>query len=301
MEENNKNDIIEHNKSCDMLKDITLGLINFDHFKKENSIKTYSAPEGLTAQISILPENIISTNVMLNKKMEEKVKIFVETLSNNCRNIDFTYFNSNFKTIEFDLSNLSEKTDDEYFEQGNYDVYENRNKIHLYVFSSAYHELMHSASTNFSNKDAIYCGFNMISRTEAVSIANYFNEGYTQLMVEKYFNVPSQGFYDVLVEIAQAIEDIVGEDKMEQLYFKADLKGLIGELHNYNDLDSIMDFFYDVELAQEYIYKMDFAVEENKIDQYNMKYEESMRNVANFIKVCRANKNVEEEDYKKAA
>ncbi len=112
-----------------------------------------------------------------------------------------------------------------------------KNEIHLVKkdFSYLYHELLHMASCYHG--DIIYLG---LRKNEFENIGDGINEGYTQLLAERYFpNVTKT--YLIETKLARALEVIIG-DKMTSLYFNADYKGLIKELSKYASIEKIKEF-----------------------------------------------------------
>lgn len=93
------------------------------------------------------------------------------------------------------------------------------------------HELFHAA-TYMTTDNIMFCGF--YQNSGIYDIGNGINEGYTELLARRYFD-KENGYYDDEVIIAALIEEIIGKDKMESLYFYADLKGLIKSLSAYTD------------------------------------------------------------------
>lgn len=106
------------------------------------------------------------------------------------------------------------------------------------------HELMHAASSYNYNGQKV-CGFHQNN------IGGAINEGYTELLVQRYFckNIPISSTYVYLNfnDIAEMIELIIGKDKMQELYFQADLKGLISELSKYQEEEKVKQFIIDLD------------------------------------------------------
>ena len=106
---------------------------------------------------------------------------------------------------------------------GGYRMFDNvilLNTTNPYV---VFHELFHMASSwaDIEN-DILYTGFD-------VYINNYcmgegINEGYTELMSNRYFNKKAEG-YPFNFEIAKKIEEIVGRERMEGLYLTSNIRG----------------------------------------------------------------------------
>lgn len=106
------------------------------------------------------------------------------------------------------------------------------------------HELMHAASSyNYNGQKG--CGFRQNNIGKAI------NEGYTELLVQRYFcrDIPVSSLYTSLNfnDIAEMVELIIGRKKMQELYFQADLKGLISELSKYQEEDKVKQFILDLD------------------------------------------------------
>lgn len=141
---------------------------------------------------------------------------------------------------------------------GYYDPTSNRlvynNKLpEAYRRTIMYHELLHMASSYKSDKK-IYSGFLQVDNKITVGIG--INEGYTQLLTDKLIKTISLlQPYEMESRIAGEIERIVGQDKMQELYFRADLPGLIAELSKYATRNEVIKFINEVDFAHNYKYK----------------------------------------------
>lgn len=115
----------------------------------------------------------------------------------------------------------------------------------------ASHELLHMAST-YKKGPIILMGFKQ-SFSDTHSIGNGLNEGYTERLNVKYFTHKkiSNG-YKELQFISEGIESIVGVQKMEKLYFAADLKGLITELAKYSSEKQALDLIRKIDVCHMY-------------------------------------------------
>lgn len=107
-----------------------------------------------------------------------------------------------------------------------------KKKILIREVDSIYHELFHMASSS----DEYHVGF------DQGLIGKAINEGYTEIMNRKYFPQKKEMSYLEQVDAAKIIDDIVGNEEMEKLFLKSDLKGLILELSKYISIDDIMKF-----------------------------------------------------------
>lgn len=147
------------------------------------------------------------------------------------------------------------------------------------------HELFHMASTYYRESDGvIFTGFAQIKGLNIV--ANAINEGYTQLLTERYFGETKEVLkaYGYEKFIAEKLEMIIGRKKMQSLYFSASLPGLIEELKKYVDEQTIMQFFADVDFVSEYMIKKG-----NSLFAYKL-INSKLKSVDEFLLRCYAKK-----------
>ena len=153
----------------------------------------------------------------------------------------------NFKNSNFLLSNIIGAGTA--ISVGEYGVKNNKIKVANYKSElPLYHELFHMASSVYKN-GVRYSGFRIVPKNIFNSIGVGINEGYTELLTERYFGSDyflSKG-YKYLKGISERLEEIVGKEKMEYYYLTANLKGLIDELSKYTDLSMISKFISDTD------------------------------------------------------
>lgn len=133
-----------------------------------------------------------------------------------------------------------------------------------------YHELLHMASS-YKNKYSIYIHSGFCND----AIGHAINEGYTELLTERYFNDEKEEekcAYGYYTNIAKIIENIVGRETMTNLYFKADLNGLIKELNKYAKKNDIIDFLLNLDAKFYFDFKLSILFYNNNdflIDNIN--------------------------------
>ncbi len=112
-----------------------------------------------------------------------------------------------------------------------------------------FHELMHMASSTIKN-GILYTGF---SQKTSGKIGFGLTEGYTQLVTERVFKKkPIYEAYIKEIEIAHNVEKIIGKEKMQELFFNTNLKGLIEELGKYSDEEETLAFIKKVDFITKY-------------------------------------------------
>ncbi len=130
---------------------------------------------------------------------------------------------------------------------GSYNVL--KNKISILEGSdecTLIHELFHMASSCYDGKiDTIFSGFEQKNST--ISMGKGINEGYTELLTRRYTKKISRS-YLYQIYIASIIEQIIGIDKMQELYLSGHLYSLIKELSKYIVYDEVINFIQSIDI-----------------------------------------------------
>lgn len=104
------------------------------------------------------------------------------------------------------------------------------------------HELMHAAS-GYKYQNISGAGF-----CQSNGIGRGINEGYTDLISQRYFSQEIQETSYTYHKIISAITELViGKQKMLDLYFHGNLKGLITELSKYQPEEKATQFILDLD------------------------------------------------------
>jgi len=195
-------------------------------FKKNNKQIKEKFYLYINKYISILNKNLIHCNL--------------ENTTNNIKNIKIEEKYSKRKSF---LLNASYYTKD--------------NKIILYnknhYKKSLSHELLHMSSTKKINDKLYLCGFAIVDFKAKKKYGTFINEGYTEYLNGKYFN--NAEVYETQMEFAKQLEKIIGVKLMEEMYFNADLKGLISELMTYkNTKNEVLEFILNTDIIHRFEY-----------------------------------------------
>ena len=177
---------------------------------------------------------------------------------------------------------------------GRYRFYDNIIDLDDNSVSSIYHELFHLASTRVSGKYC-YSGFLVYDKHHRQSIGRGINEGYTQLLTERYFGGEKTkhflwdnygmkatkrivgGSYSFQVFICSMLEEIVGKTNMEKMYLTANLYDLVNILSKFSNKNS----------TEEFLSNMDF-LHENLKYVYLLSYDGNVDKIKTvFIKTCK--------------
>lgn len=112
------------------------------------------------------------------------------------------------------------------------------NKIMIESKDFITHELLHLSSNCLNS---IMNGFRQSSLKDmSVCVGTGLNEGYTDLLDERYFNQPPEYTIEYIHSIL--IEKIISKDKMEKYYFKGNLYEVKEELKKYSNEEDIIIF-----------------------------------------------------------
>ena len=213
-------------------------------------------------------------------EINNKINKFKYTLINSFNDLDLVNFYSNLADLK-----IIETTDEiygklDYATNSNYDYLKNciiikKNKI---SDKSLYHELFHMAS-NATTKNDIKDGFYLYQKKRNFGLG--INEGYTEYLTRKYFGkFDNEYVYEFEVIIAKYIEDIIGKNKMESYYLRAQLDSLIDDLSLYSDRDRAILFITDIDFVHYFL------------DQEDMQNDilAAVNRINEFIICCRLSK-----------
>ena len=237
--------------------------------------KIYLPPE-LTFQ-----ENEVDFKRISSKKYSESILKFINVFIDNFPKENLINFYNNINSLKVQSKNIYSKTGD----MGLYVI--KKNLIYLDDNISdvvIFHELFHMASSLYRN-GVYYSGFSQAVKNKG-AIGKGLNEGYTELLTQRYFNVNSSAYLSHVI-IAERIEKIIGKEKMENLYFNSNLYGLINEFKQYSTEEDFINFLFN----------MDFCL---KIFDLNIQpFEEKIicslfTSIYKFLVVCYAKKRYSE-------
>ncbi len=226
---------------------------NLKKYFTSDNVKVVSLPDELYETID---ESKVKDNEVYIKTFEDFGKIIEGIIPRE----DLDNYYRNFSTLKEKSLSFSDqiKIRATYggFAGGAYNTLENEVDLKTSVLGdlsgSTNHELLHASSTNYDKENnIIYSGFSQtfIKDTDGKKTLETFglgiNEGYTQYLNIKLFGSNSflkEKIYEDDQKIAKLLNIIVGEEKMQSYYFRADLKGLVEELEKYNTKEEVYKF-----------------------------------------------------------
>ncbi len=235
--------------------------IKIKFINKNNLPQNYVLEEMPPILTTTTPEeNITEEEMNIDSLLEEdysdNIEKFIEVLTTHFSPEDLTRFYNNMDSIDIKIISKkrfqqvsqnqpnTKKNLGEYYPTCNSMllVEEDYNKV-------IYHKLFHVASSNFDMENRVsFLGFSQSRLEGGTNVGEPLNEGYTELMTNRYFFPSTESkYYKYEVRVASQIEEIVGQEKMEKLYLNANLYGLIKELEKYASSDNIKIFLDNLE------------------------------------------------------
>lgn len=170
---------------------------------------------------------------------QKDIDNFIKVVAKD-NDIDLTTFYKNLETLTIGL-----ETDD-LFNMG-YDNLNNQiffNDEETY-YNSINHELFHVASNKIIG-EVIYSGFYKWDKNTKTVIGLGLNEGYTELLQNRYFNkyhgYPIQKIY------IEQLEQIIDPITIKKAYFSSNLSLITNELKKYAEKDEIIKFITGLDI-----------------------------------------------------
>jgi len=220
----------------------------FSVAKLKEKIDSFSNPRP--AKKVLLPPELSYENTevkfrkFLEKHFFEYLENFQKVLEANVPKENLKFFYKNITSLKIGISNLNLYN---FIHSSNFSGFYilRRNKIKIKLTAlkeTMYHELLHMATTYVDGLKVLYCGFSQES-FDQISFCDSINEGYTELLNSRYFlDGKETNGYRFQVTTAKMLERIIGMEKMQNLFFTANLQGLIDELKVYASEEDIMKF-----------------------------------------------------------
>lgn len=255
------------------------GICMNKEFKPKN-IKKVKLPPELKVEANEIDYDELSKRQYGNLLLEFSKKIIEELPEKNLTN-----FYNNIRTLKVGLKKEEKERNSNTTTVGTYETKKNQVKFtNEEKKQVVFHELFHMASSKYQN-GITYSGFSQSKFLSGLKIGNGLNEGYTETMSERYFgrNYSVSSGYRYATFVVARVEEIVGRERMEELYLNADLLGLINELKKYNSEENIMKFIASTDfLLDRFSLKKFIFREKGKIKK-------SLRNVNKFLAESYAN------------
>jgi len=276
---------------------MNIKFFSFDRLKKyvliKKSFKVISAGDYVVWATPKI--NVESININYDRYENEICKFIKEfeyILTNVIEGIDLSLFYNHINELSFErkVGNISE--DDLFEYEGVYSLKNNKIVYQNWCSTVLGHELFHMASS-IKIDDKEFIGFMQTNDNGDIGIGVGLNEGYTQMLTERYVEKEDYPRYPLTQFFVKKIEDIVGKENIEKMYFKADLEGLVSFLEKYNTRNNVLRFInmLDIVTTYEKIYNSDMV--DKKLIQYFFK--KAFKDMSNFLFCTLMNKiNIEQ-------
>lgn len=253
------------------IKDLILNskkiFVNYMSYHIPKHIKIYkeSQKQNMINTDIKIPSGEIANTKVIDVILSDEIASFYSNLKTCLPHVDSRFFEENIKKLQlkeslFIVYNLIFKV----HYGGLYRPDKNIIKVN-YNYESLSHELLHMASSFYDEVSKItFVGFRQRNNNN-INIGRGLNEGYTELLNERYFlKEKSKSAYFYEINIAFCLEKVIGQKKMEQMFFKADLYGLTEELLNYSNKENIIAFLKNIDL----INRVDGQTKSNRASDY---------------------------------
>lgn len=205
----------------EMLKQIKF--INNSFFIKKNKISINKKNNNI--KFKILPHFIKSNNEKDTLQLYKSIRHYLTVMNKECKNFNSNIFIKNFKKTLFNIENLNKNVVSDF--DGTIDL-DDINQFEINKISVINHELLHLSSLQKNYDNVIFSAY---------------DEGYTQLLAERYFKENEGKVYKILVIIMNNIETIINKDYMEEKYFKGELQTTGNKLLEYENKENIKLLF----------------------------------------------------------
>jgi len=210
------------------LDDFFVGLVNKNKLlklckekKKTKLDKKFKANINIDVEVPpIIKSNKVSLDD-INKYARKVAKcLFVFQTILEHENVDLNIFYNNLKSLKINQSNFIQKILNKINKRSGWyspDDNEINYVDRLEAKDTIFHELLHAASSIEDKEESIsFSGFEQINCERWQKIGRALNEGYTELLNQRYFS-PVRDVYTMEVTIAKMIERIVGREKMTEI------------------------------------------------------------------------------------
>ena len=238
--------LLEEFESLDLINNQT------NHFKFSEKDK-----EKIKTLIPLIKKENIEIYNFINKLLQN-------TKIDNLKNLilNFPYITIKYHSASYDPSisgTYNGKTKEIH-------IYNRDNKVSLH------HELLHASSADIRFMNI---GFKIVLKNGLI-FGKGLNEGYTELLNNRFFNYTSTS-YNYLQKLAKQIENLcANKENMIEYYFNADIFSLISELIPKISLKEIIDILVDMDML---------LYNENKSYLEYLKIKEKIRFIQNKNKV----------------
>lgn len=221
-------------------------------FKTQKEEKYRVIVKDMTDELNKISDKKVSKIKIYNfgdSEIGEIINYFSNVLKKNFSNQELKIFYENLESLGIPVIT---KQMEKYFKKMKFGGGYNHKDNEIYLIKTKkeliFHELFHVATN--------YCGEDK-NKHIGLSIDNIglgINEGYTDFMVQKYFNSNYKTNYQYYTDIVKIFEQFIGREKMEHFYMTANLNGMIDELNQYTDIKDILQVIKNADELYKLLY-----------------------------------------------
>lgn len=220
-----------------------MGITLFKRFKKENldinriDLDRKSIYSGIVVKLS--QKLVTETGLYDKEELEEEIKSFLIIMLENFPTFPLERFKETFATLNINNRTLENNTSFYYNDL-------NSKSINLLSKDDLFHEFLHFASDK-NCEGKLMVGFEY-SDEKIKRLGIGLNEGYTQLLANRCFPSSEHLFRELYtMEVVKRLEDVIGREKMGDLYFNGNLFDIINELTELSSEEEAKQFILDLD------------------------------------------------------
>ena len=190
-----------------------------------------------------LDKNIDITNYLRYKKYNPIVLDFINIYKENFNNQNIL---NKLSTLKIKTKNKQTDKEGVFNPKNNtITLYTNKDDSEELVRHKLMHELIHMASRKENYQDGL-CYY---QEDDKLLLGKGLNEGYTELLNNRYFSNIGRDYYTKEQVVASKIEEIVGQEVMEDIYFNKHLFDLINILSD--DRKEVINIIFKIDKINE--------------------------------------------------
>lgn len=226
-----------------------MGITFLKKFKKENldinriSLDRKSIYSGKVVKLS--QKLVTETGLYEKEELEKQIEKFLIIMLENFPTFPLERFKETFSTLNIN-NRIAEDSHSFY--------YNNLTSKSINILSKAdlFHEFLHFASDK-NCEGIVMVGFEYSDKNNK-RLGRGLNEGYTQLLTNRYSRSADNMFVEFYtMNIVEKLEEVIGREKMGDLYFNGNLFDIINELTELSSKEEAKQFILDLdELCKNY-------------------------------------------------
>lgn len=258
-----------------------MGITLFKKFKNENldinriSLDRKSIYSGKVVKLS--QKLVTETGLYKKEELEEQIKDFLIIMLENFPTFPIERFKETFATLNIN-NRIAEDSHSFYYNNLM------SKSINILKKADLFHEFLHFASDK-NCEGIVMVGFEYTDKNNK-RLGRGLNEGYTQLLANRYAPSSENMFVEFYtINIVEKLEEVIGREKMGDLYFNGNLFDIVNELTQLSSEEEAKHFILDLdELCKNYSIK-------DIVGPKSKKLNELLYKLGQYVEKCRLAKN----------